>query len=171
MQSPGSWVCSNNFPPTYGLSLQPRGVCVCVCHSYHHPKGNSEGPLQVSSQDQACLGVAADANFAPAWKPLVPGRQEVRRSPGEPSPPLDSDLLAWNGRRRKPGPEVSLAWVSERSPLPPQMPAKQRHEELPQLPPLFHEARLCVTSVAILGFHTTSPGSFSTIKLEALVTS
>lgn len=46
--------------------------------------------------------------------------------------------------------------MSGQGPLPPKVPAEQRDTELPQLPPLVHEAWLCVTPSAVLGFGLAS---------------
>lgn len=137
--------------PTHWLpSSLMRGLCLI----------SSQGEFRETPSRTPCLD-GSRCKLCPSLEASGAGQtgseQEARR--------------ALSATEHKPETGDSLVWVSGQSPLPLQVPADQWHSELPQLSPLLHEARFRVTSVAILGFYTTSLGPFSTIKLEALVKS
>lgn len=132
-------------------SLQPHeGLCLI----------SSQGEFRETPSRTPCLG-GSRCKLCPSLEASGAGQTGSEQE----------TLRALSATEHKPETGDSLVWVSGQSPLPLQVPAKQWHSELPQLSPLLHEARFRVTSVAILGFYTTSLGPFSTIKLEALVKS
>ncbi|XP_025213079.1 43 kDa receptor-associated protein of the synapse isoform X1 [Theropithecus gelada] len=74
----------------------------------------------------------------------------------------DGALLrpVWRVHRREEQPAAGPALLPH---LPPQVPAKQRDPELSQLPPLIHEAWLCVTPGSRCGLPPRCSCSFSTV--------
>lgn len=119
------------------------------------PKGIQRGLLKVirqGKQGQSCLRVVADASATPVLTvgpPLCPGMEQERdiRAAGRLGPGLSCRAEARvEGRAGMWTPPLSL-----------QMPAEQRDPELPQLPPLVHEAWLCVTSRSPAGLCPSPP--------------
>lgn len=81
------------------------------------------------------------------------GKQGPGEEPGGPTLSLDTFPAPAGGRggERAQAQDGSLGSVNGQSPLPPKVLAQQRDTELPQLPPLIHEARLCVSPTSRRG--------------------
>lgn len=81
------------------------------------------------------------------------GKQGPGEEPGGPTLSLDTFPAPARGRggERAQAQDGSLSSVNGQSPLPPKVLAQQRDTELPQLPPLIHEARLCVSPTSRRG--------------------